>query len=123
VIPRNSLERELSDLVKTTSQIACTHTEPMGMIEGIYNNLQDVGTVKVTITKYVGWCTTAFQLVTSGRIPMEWDGGIAALRTIADALPDADRRHVTKDVLLEHPPDQLSYRVSHVKYSTGESHD
>jgi MoxR-like ATPase len=110
-IPGCMEDREHSDLFRITSHIVEGRRELIKKIEEIYQSLQDVGRVKVTITEYVRWCTTTFKLVASGRISPELGPGVAALRTIADSLQDADRRRVTKEVLNTHLPVKLSYNV------------
>ncbi|KAA6378241.1 MAG: putative AAA family ATPase midasin, partial [Streblomastix strix] len=66
---------------------------------------------KVTITEYIRWCRTAVYLNSFQHFSPIKAAGIAALRTILDALPDNDRRYKTKEVLSLHIPQQLNYII------------
>ncbi|KAA6375324.1 MAG: putative AAA family ATPase midasin, partial [Streblomastix strix] len=66
---------------------------------------------KVTITEYIRWCRTAVSLHSFQQFSPQKAAGIAALRTIVDALPDNDRRYKTKEVLSAHIPQQLNYII------------
>jgi hypothetical protein len=111
-IPRGpSSTSEMSDLRKIALTIVEGNRELMDAIEEIYRGLKEKGRVKVTITEYVRWCMTASNLLGGGTLSAEWAAGIAALRTIVDALPNADRRRVTKDVLQSHLPVELTYLI------------
>ncbi|KAA6368242.1 MAG: hypothetical protein EZS28_036231, partial [Streblomastix strix] len=66
---------------------------------------------KVTITEYIRWCKTANSLHKQQNFSPQKAAGIAALRTIVDALPDNYRRYKTKEVLSAHIPQQLNYII------------
>jgi hypothetical protein len=106
-----SSEPIISDLRNVALTILEGNRELLESIEEIYRGLVYVGRVKVNITEYVRWCMSASNLLSSGVLSVRFAGGVAALRTIVDALPDADRRRVTKDVLQPHLPVSLTYIV------------
>jgi MoxR-like ATPase len=110
-VPRTVTDRKHTDLIRITESILQGHSELMAMIEEIYQRLQELGHVKVGITEYVRWCTTAYTLMSAKCLPLKFAPGVAALRTMVDSLPDADRRRVTKDVLNDQIPVRLSYTV------------
>ncbi|KAA6330805.1 MAG: hypothetical protein EZS28_053454, partial [Streblomastix strix] len=66
---------------------------------------------QVTLTEYIRWCRTADSLHKLQHFSPTKAAGIAALRTIIDALPDNDRRYKTREVLAKYIPEQLSYVI------------
>ncbi|KAA6394322.1 MAG: hypothetical protein EZS28_010148, partial [Streblomastix strix] len=65
----------------------------------------------LTITEYIRWCRTAVSLHELQHFEAIKAAGIAALRTIVDALPDNDRRYKTKEVLNKCIPKRLGYII------------
>jgi hypothetical protein len=92
-IPRSLNGRwDASDLRSIASNILGDNSSFLEAIDNIYRGLKYAGLVNVTITEYVRWCTTARELLMRGTLSPQFAAGIGALRTIADALPDGDRR-------------------------------
>jgi hypothetical protein len=55
--------------------------------------------VKISITEYILWCRTDFQLIQSKSIPESFVAGVSALLTIVDSFPDGNLRRNVKEVL------------------------
>ncbi|KAA6398400.1 MAG: putative serine/threonine-protein kinase PLK4 [Streblomastix strix] len=79
-------------------------------INNIHRNLIELHQ-NVTINEYIRWCRTANSLHKLQHFSSTKSAGIAALRTIVDALPDNDRRFITKEVLSTYIPQQLIYII------------
>jgi MoxR-like ATPase len=91
-----------SDFQKVALTVFDGNGELVEAIGAIYRELFYRGRVNVGITEYVRWCMTTLSLLRDGGLSPRRAAGIAALRTIVDALSDGDRRRVTKDVLASH---------------------
>jgi hypothetical protein len=55
--------------------------------------------VKIYIPAYVCGCKTPFHLIQSDCIPLQFEGGVSALRAIVDTLSDEDWHQISKKVL------------------------
>jgi hypothetical protein len=68
--------------------------------------------VKLTITEYIRWCHSTISLSKLKDFTAKKSAGIAALRVIVDALPNNDRRRITKEIFINNRvPESLRYII------------
>jgi hypothetical protein len=76
---RVSSRAKVSDLRNIALKIVKGNRDLLEAIEKIYRSLATTGCVKVTITEYVRWCTTSFNLFEGSGLAAPLAVGIAAL--------------------------------------------
>ncbi|KAA6377564.1 MAG: hypothetical protein EZS28_026908, partial [Streblomastix strix] len=85
-------QAEEEDLLIISESITEKNYDLIEVINDIHRGLNELNQ-KVTITEYIRWCRTAVSLHKLQHFSPTKAAGIAALRTIVDALPDNDRRY------------------------------
>ncbi|KAA6394275.1 MAG: putative Midasin, partial [Streblomastix strix] len=101
---------EDDDLRMIAEDITNKNHQLIDAINDIHRGLNGAR-VKITITEFIRWCRTAKCLHQFHDLSPTAAAGVSALRTIVDALSDADRRRVTKDILSPHLQPRLNFIV------------